>query len=61
VPTVSCGFSLRKFFSPRPRTFISSSIFLKGPFLLPVLDDAGGGWWRRTPGSASKSEAGGRC
>src|SRR5262249_48757519 len=32
APTVSCPFSLRKFFSPRPRTFITSSIFLNGPF-----------------------------
>src|SRR5207247_11362154 len=30
--TVTCDFSLRKFFSPTPRTFISSSIFLNGPF-----------------------------
>ena len=29
---VSCGFSLRKLFSPTPRTFINSSIFLNGPF-----------------------------
>src|ERR1051325_10958575 len=27
-----CSFNLRKFFSPTPRTFISSSIFLNGPF-----------------------------
>ena len=30
--TVSCGFSLRKLFSPMPCTFINSSIFLNGPF-----------------------------
>src|SRR5687768_7988037 len=31
--TVTSGFSFRKFFSPIPRTFIRSSIFLKPPLL----------------------------
>jgi hypothetical protein len=33
VVTVTIGFSLRKLFSPIPLTFISSSTFLKPPFL----------------------------